>query len=229
MIRLFIVAGVRLYRDGLAEALTRDGLSVVGVHDGERDVLAHVSAKRPDVVLLDMATANSYATAREIHYGVPDTAVVALGVGASEAELLAYAEAGVTGYVSRDACMADLVPCIESAARGEMICSPSLARGLVRRLAALAAERTTERPPVRLTEREQQIAALLEQDLSNKEIGSQLGIEVATVKHHVHNVLEKMGVRRRYEAVRVLKRAQRGVPTLLPRGAGREFPVVIRS
>jgi len=226
---LFIVAGVRLYREGLVDALTREGLTVVGVDDGQHDVLAQVIAARPDVVLLDMSTVNSSATAREIHQGAADTAVVALGVGASDAELLACAEAGMTGYVSRDACMADLIPCIESAARGEMICSPSLARVLVRRLAALAAERATEPPPVRLTEREQQIAALLEQDLSNKEIGSRLGIEVATVKHHVHNVLEKMGVRRRYEAVRVLKRAQRGVPTLLPRGTGRGFPLVIQS
>jgi DNA-binding NarL/FixJ family response regulator len=124
--------------------------------------------------------------------------------------------------------MADLVPRIQSAARGEFICSPSLARGLVRRLAALASERSADPRPVRLTAREQQIAGLLEQDLSNKEIGTQLGIEVATVKHHVHNLLEKMGVHRRQEAIRVLKRAQRGVPTLVPRG-GRDFPIGVQS
>jgi DNA-binding CsgD family transcriptional regulator len=67
--------------------------------------------------------------------------------------------------------------------------------------------------------RERQIADLLRQDLSNSQIAAGLSIEISTVKHHVHNLLRKIGVRRRSEAVVVLKRADKGVPTLLPRVA----------
>jgi DNA-binding NarL/FixJ family response regulator len=95
--RIFIISGVRLYRDGIADALSRQGLLVVGVHGGGRDVIAHVSAARPDVVLLEMAMADSLATARDVQQNVPGVAVVALGVGGSDAELLAYAEAGISG------------------------------------------------------------------------------------------------------------------------------------
>ena len=228
VLRIFIISGVRLYCDGIADALSRQGLLVVGVHGGGRDVIAHVSAARPDVVLLEMAMAHSLATARDVQQNVPGVAVVALGVGGSDAELLAYAEAGISGYVAGDATVSELVMRIESAARGELVCPPSLIRGLVRRLAVLAAERGPEPRAVKLTGRERQIAELLERELSNKEIAVTLGIEVATVKHHVHNLLEKLSVSRRRDAVRVLRRVQRGIPTLLPRGDG-QAPVVIQS
>src|SRR5262245_49560053 len=99
MVRVFVVAAVRLYREGLADALSREGILVVGVHDGGADVVAQTSSARPDVVLMDMAGANTVNSARDIHHAVPSAAVVALGVGVSESELLAYAEAGITGYV----------------------------------------------------------------------------------------------------------------------------------
>ncbi len=140
--------------------------------------------------------------------------VVALGLKA-EPELLTYAEAGIMGYVTEDASLDELIGVIRSAARGELICSPRLAGGLVRRLAALAAAHTHDSLKVRLTTREHQILALLEQNLTNKDIANHLGIEVATIKNHVHNLLHKLGVHRRHEAVWAMKRAL-GSVTMLP-------------
>ncbi|MBI3049548.1 MAG: response regulator transcription factor [Acidobacteria bacterium] len=212
MIRVFIVAGVRLYCDALAEVLARaERLCVVGAHAGGNGALAHLASSRPDVALLDMAMPQSHELARDVQRSVPEISVVALGVGASDTELLTYAEAGIAGYVHAGASLDELIEVIESAARGELICSPRLARELVRSLAALAGTRAPDSPQARLTLRECQILALLEQHLSNKEIAIHLGIEVATVRNHVHNILKKLGVRRRHDAIRALKPAQRAV------------------
>jgi DNA-binding NarL/FixJ family response regulator len=78
---------------------------------------------------------------------------------------------------------------------------------LVRRLAALAARVGGPAPPACLTAREQEVLHLLGEGLSNKEIGRRLCIELPTVKNHVHHVLEKLHVRRRAEAVAVVRRA----------------------
>jgi two-component system nitrate/nitrite response regulator NarL len=213
-LQVFIVAAIRLYRDGLAATLGNEGLSVVGAHRGGSGIGAVIAAAAPDVVLLDMATTGSYAIVREVLGAMPDATLVALGVGATDKDLLRYAEAGISGYIASDASVSDLVAGIQQAARGELICPPSVFRDLLHRVATLSAA-----PPrsMRLTERERQIAGLLRQDFSNKEIAIALSVGESTVKHHVHNVLRRLGVRRRQEAVVVLKRAERGVPTLLPR------------
>jgi DNA-binding NarL/FixJ family response regulator len=93
-----------------------------------------------------------------------------------------------------------LVATLESATRGEALFSPRMAASLLRRVAALAATQPSPSAQVRLTPRERDIMRLLDEGLSNKEIAQRLGIEVATVKNHVHNILEKLQVHRRGEA-----------------------------
>jgi DNA-binding NarL/FixJ family response regulator len=207
MIRVLVAAHVLLYRQGLAEILARvDGLQIAGTHSGTPDELTTIAEAGPDVVILDMATPHSYAIARSVHQRAPSISLVALGVGDSESEMLRCAEAGITGYVTPDTSLDDLVAVIRSAARGEAICSAQQAGRLVRRLATLAGVGDAGPLQARLTSRERQIVALLEADLSNKEIAAELGIEVATVKNHVHNLLEKLGVHRRSEAARLVTR-----------------------
>ena len=212
MIRVFIAADVRLYREGLAETLgRRESLSVVGAQRCGTEAMWHIVELRPDVVLLDVGMPQSCGFAREIQRNAPTTSIVALGIGESHDQILTYAEAGITGYLTIDTSLEDLVAVVESVSRGEAICSPQLAGSLVRRLAALAADREPDPPHARLTSREREVVALIERDLSNKEIANSLGIEVATVKNHVHNLLEKLSVHRRSEAIRLLGGARREV------------------
>ena len=82
-----------------------------------------------------------------------------------------------------------------------VVFSPRLAGTLLRRIGALARERHDDEPDVRLTARETQILALIDDGLANKEIASRLHISLPTVKNHVHNLLEKLDVTRRGEAV----------------------------
>lgn len=201
MIRILIVAGIRLYREGLAQMLGRASeLTVVGVKSGWRKEAAGVQELEPDVVLLDMTTSESYAVLRDVKQLAPGLPVVALGVAELESDVLTCVEAGVAGYVTREGSLKDLVVAIESAARGELQCSPQIAGSLLRRLAALAVDREPSPAQARLTSRECEIVRLIQQDLSNKEIAKRLGIEVGTVKNHVHNLLDKLNVHRRTEA-----------------------------
>jgi DNA-binding NarL/FixJ family response regulator len=209
-LRIFIAVGVRLYREGLAEVLRqRADISIAAVQPAAAEAVAFVVALKPDVVLLDMATRHSLTIGRDLQRSAPGVSVIGLGVGETEAEMLACAEVGITGFVSHQASLEELIAVMKSAAQGEAICSPQLAGRLVRRLAALSAERPLESPQVRLTSRERQIAALIERNLSNKDIANTLGIEVATVKNHVHSLLQKLSVHRRSEAVALLGRERR--------------------
>ena len=112
----------------------------------------------------------------------------------------------VSGYVSREDSLDDLVAVVESVGRGELLCSPRVAASLLRRVASRAGTRWDSAPTHHLTAREAQIGQLIQEGLSNKEIASRLGIEVTTAKNHVHNLLEKLQVHRRAEAVARLRR-----------------------
>jgi two-component system, NarL family, nitrate/nitrite response regulator NarL len=198
-IRVFIVTEVRLYREGLSELLGRAGhIAVVGAAGSIDEGVERVRNLQPDVLLLDTGAGNPGA-ARDLLEAAPCARVVALAAPESEEDIIALAEAGVLGYVTRDESLDTLVTTIESVARDEMACSPWMATVLVRRVQALAAARP--RPTKSLTAREAEILELIAQGLSNKEIAARLFIEVTTVKNHVHNILEKLGVSRREEAV----------------------------
>jgi len=206
--RLIIVADITLYREGLAHILGRDArLTVVGTAADLDHALALVREQVAGVVLVDMAMPRSLETVRAVVATMPALRVVALGVPDHERDLLACAEAGVAGYVPREGSVAELIAVLESVARGELLCSPRAAAALLHRVAALAAAQGTtyDRVIAKLTAREREVARLLEAGSTNKEIAQRLGIEVATVKNHVHNLLEKLRVHRRGEAAARLR------------------------
>ncbi len=199
-LRLLIVADIRLYRDGLAHLLDReDGISVVGTSSDLDDTIAQTLRTKADIVLFDMAMPGSLTTTRLIVEGTP-ARVIGLGVTEVEQDVIACAEAGVSGYVPRDASVSDLLSAIRSAERGELRCSPSMAATLFRHAAKSTSAPWKEVDARSLTNRELEIVHLLDSGLSNKEIARRMGIEVGTVKNHVHHILDKLHVRRRGEA-----------------------------
>jgi DNA-binding NarL/FixJ family response regulator len=201
MTRVLIVAHIRLYREGLTAMLQGERrIDVVGTATGADEAVAALQACRPDVVLLDTAIPDNVWIVRALVAAVPGTKVVALAVPEVEREVLACAEAGVAGYVTREGSVEDLVAAVESVARGEMVISPRMAATLLQRVATLALEQSPAAIEARLTTREVEILDLIDQGLSNKEIARRLTIELSTVKNHVHNILEKLNVTRRGEA-----------------------------
>jgi two-component system nitrate/nitrite response regulator NarL len=210
MIRIVIVGEIRLYRDGLAEVLShKPGLEVVGSLAGPHEAYEELPTLLPDIVLLDMATARSHEAVARIRELVPGTHVVALGVADVEGDILGCAEAGVAGYVPREGTLDSLVDAIQSAVLGELQCSPQMAGTMLRRIAALSALRPGVVDIGSLTSREKEVLRLIDEGCSNKDIAGRLGIEVATVKNHVHNLLEKLHVHRRGEAAAQLRTTAR--------------------
>src|SRR5262249_28164381 len=150
-----------------------------------------IQASRPDVVVLDMATRRSFDIVRAIRLQAPEIQIVAFGVEELESEIVACAKAGIAGYVPCEASLDELVAIIEGVVRGEVICTPRIAAGIFRQLESLtSAAHTNPSMPIAatLTTRERQILELIGRGLSNKEIAVHLGIEVSTVKNHVHNL-----------------------------------------
>jgi DNA-binding NarL/FixJ family response regulator len=205
MVRVAIVADIRLYREGLEQALERDGRIMVVASAASVAEAPHCLADAgADVILLDLATPHALENVRTLASLVGGK-VVALGVSEVEEGVIACAEAGVSGYIVRDASLDQLIACLEAVARGELSCSPLVAGALLRRVGALAAGRAPIAAQAPLTSREREVVALIDQGLSNKEIARQLTIEVATVKNHIHNALEKLGAKRRSEAAAMLR------------------------
>ena len=207
--RLFICSDVRIYREGLAEVLgARDGIVVAGAASEPDQCLRDVGVSSPDVVLLDMATAGSVELVRALRRALPATPVVALGVRETEDEVIAYAEAGVAGYLTREQTLADLAEALEALARGEAPCPPRAAAMLLRLVSAQAEHRrSTSGVLDQLTLREREILELICEGHSNKQIGQHLFIELPTVKNHVHNILEKLQVVGRREAAALARAA----------------------
>lgn len=192
--RVLIVSDVLLYREGVAAGLAQSGaLLIVGAASGKQAlILMHEAAA--DAVLLDASAADALAVARMIKVAWPTVPVIGFGIG-SDANSLACAEAGLTGFVGRDGTLVELAQAVERALAGEVGCSPRLAALLCARVAALAGTTAPSGSP--LTRRERQIAELVAEGLSNKEIAIELRIGPATVKNHIHNILEKLCVPRR--------------------------------
>ena len=204
-ISVVVVSEIRLYREGIVLLLERDPrIDVIGAAATHRTA-GPLLERAPDVVLLDTAIANAEVALAEL--GAPAQKVVILGVVEQEADVIAWAEAGAAGYISREASCNDLCAALEAAANGETLASPRMVAALLRRLNAVAHDATSfgRDATATLTPRERQVAQLVGDGLSNKEIARQLCIEVTTVKNHVHNILRKLDVAGRGQAAAYLR------------------------
>jgi DNA-binding NarL/FixJ family response regulator len=203
--RILIIDDCTLYRENLAAALGADR-AAPGVAWDLRSLAAAVGDGMPHVVLLSTSTRDSVTLLRTIVATCPDAKVIAVGVSADdEPTIVACAEAGVSGYHLRDESLHDLFLLIRKVTRGDIACSSSVGAILLRRLSTLAAERQPGPERLVLTARETEILHMLEMGASNREIADQLCIALHTVKNHVHNVLGKLGVSTRGQAVAVTR------------------------
>jgi two-component system, NarL family, nitrate/nitrite response regulator NarL len=199
--RLLILGEVGLYREALARSLGRDArFDVVGVAASVEEALAVLERVEADILLVDTRMPEAADAVRGLAAAAPQVKLVALAVPEVEREVITFAEAGASAYVTVDGSMDDLASVVRSVERGEVLCSPGMAAGLFRRVATLARERQLDPIDEKLTTRELDVLRLIEEGLANKEIATALSIELPTVKNHVHRILEKLNVHRRTEA-----------------------------
>jgi two-component system, NarL family, nitrate/nitrite response regulator NarL len=209
-IDVIVIADVRLYQEGLANVLGgQEGLRVVATAASLGEAIEAYRRRVPQVAVLDLGMEEGLAAVRSLSVAAPGVRIVALSVVEEADEVIAWAEAGISAYVTRDGSIDQLVGAVTSAVRGELPCSGRIAAALLRRVTALASEPGGRPAHARLTRREREIVALIDEGLANKEIATRLQLQLPTVKNHVHNILEKLGARRRSEAAWRLRQGTR--------------------
>ena len=202
-VNIFIADDNRLLREGLVSMLSeQEDMAVVGSAPSRHNVVDQIKALHPEVALIDIGLPekNGIEITRMLYRTVPEVKVIVLGMSDLTSEIITCIEAGAVGYVLKEASFEQLVETIRAANRGESFCSPRLASSLFSRLAELAGERIP-RNSVQLTPREVEIINKVAEGLSNKEIAQQFSIEVQTIKNHIHNILDKLQLHNRLEAV----------------------------
>ncbi|MBN2413063.1 response regulator transcription factor [candidate division KSB1 bacterium] len=205
-IHLFIVDDNRLLREGLVSMLDdQEDLVVIGTASSGDEALEQIKDLRPEVALIDigMPDKDGIEVTQVLYQDAPEVKVIILGMIDLTDEIIQCIEAGAAGYVLKEASFDYLVETIRSVHRGESFCSPQMTASLFTRIAELAIERMPKIPTssVKLTNRELEIINLIAEGLPNKEIAQRLFIETQTVKNHVHNILDKLQLHNRLEAV----------------------------
>jgi two-component system, NarL family, nitrate/nitrite response regulator NarL len=189
-----VVSEVLLYREGIAAGIARLGDFRPVVPACARELPALLESLRPAVMFVDVSRSASCDTARLARTLARGLLVIGFGM-TSDDEGLAGAEAGVTAFVAHDGTIEDLNSTARAALNGVPVCPAPLMTRLLQRVEQMA---SIARPAsAGLTRRERQIASLVEDGMSNKEIAGALNISPATVKNHVHMILDKLNLPRR--------------------------------
>jgi two-component system, NarL family, response regulator DevR len=199
--RIVLVDDHAIMRQGLRAVLDReDDLSVVGEAGTADSAAEAVAQARPHVVLLDLKLTTGPQTdgldlCKRLTTAYPGIGVLVLTTFAEDRLVVEAVQAGARGYVVKDVDTTELVRAIRAVSRGESAFDARSASAMVRSLNGPSTDRE------RLTERELEVLRLLARGLSNKAIGKELYISETTVKFHVSNVMRKLLVTRRAEAV----------------------------
>ena len=205
-IRVLIADDHALFRRGLNLVLdSEEGIEVIAEAEDGAEAISKAEELAPDVVLMDvrMPKINGIEAATKISESVPSTKIVMLTVSDEEADLYEAIKAGATGYLLKEIAIEEVPHAIRAVVQGQSLISPSMASKLLTEFNALAkaADEKQQFPAPKLTARELEVLKLVAQGMSNREIASELYISENTVKNHVRNILEKLHLHSRMEAV----------------------------
>ena len=203
-VRVLVVDDQELFRRGLIMLLGGDiDIEVVGeAADGiTATELAITTA--PDVILLDvrMPRRTGVEACRAIKEAVPAAKIIMLTVSDEEADLYESVKNGASGYLLKDSSIEEVAQAIRVVNEGQSLISPSMAVKLIDEFKQMSKPEREQGPALRLTERELEVLRLVAKGLNNREVAKELFISVNTVKNHVRNILEKLQLHSRMEAV----------------------------
>ncbi|MDH3306238.1 MAG: response regulator transcription factor [Acidimicrobiia bacterium] len=204
MTTVLVVDDAVLFQAGLSAALRGAGFEVVGEAQDAMSAVAKAAETQPDVVVLDvlMPGMSGLEVVDKIQAAAPATKVVLLTASESDEDLLAAIRAGARGYVVKTTALVDLVAGIEAVVAGGAVVSPAMLGKLFDNVSQLLRHRDLigVRKPS-LTGREVEVLGFVARGLTSREIGEKLYISENTVKNHIRNILDKLGLHSRGEAV----------------------------
>ncbi len=227
---ILLISHVCILRDALVAALQGvHGNQACGASSRET-VEAALAASVPGLVAIDASHPEAAVLVATVRAHAPTASVVVLAAGERDEEFLAWADVGISGYLGPDTSIDGLLSAVRRVGAGEVACPPRLTALLLNRFAGRSSERADRAGIFSLTSREQEIAGLLADGLSNKLIARRLCVALPTVKNHVHSILEKWDCRSRGEAAARYRRqvqddARPGGGKVVDLRAGQAFPM----
>ena len=203
-VRVLVVDDQELFRRGLIMLLSGDtDIEVVGEASDGITATELAVKTAPDVILLDvrMPRRTGVEACRGIKEAVPSAKIIMLTVSDEEADLYESVKNGASGYLLKDSSIEEVAQAIRVVNEGQSLISPSMAVKLIDEFKQMAKPEREQGPALRLTERELEVLRLVAKGLNNREVAKELFISENTVKNHVRNILEKLQLHSRMEAV----------------------------
>ena len=201
---MLVVDDQELFRRGITMLLAAEpGIEVVGEAGDGIEGVELGEAAAPDVVLLDvrMPRRSGIEACVEIKQAVPSAKILMLTISDEEADLYESVKNGASGYLLKDSSIDEVAQAVRVVADGQSLISPSMAAKLIDEFKQMSKPEREQVPGLRLTDRELQVLRFVAKGMNNREISKQLYISENTVKNHVRNILEKLQLHSRMEAV----------------------------
>jgi len=214
-IRVLVVDDHALFRRGLEMVLTEEpDIELVGEASDGAEAVEKAGEALPDVVLMDirMPKSSGIEACRAMKEVSPSAKIVMLTISDEEEDLFEAIRAGASGYLLKDIPYDEVADVVRAVHGGQSLINPSMAAKLLTEFAALAKhdgdgeEPTQQVPPPKLTDREMEVLRLVARGMNNRDIAKELFISENTVKNHVRNILEKLQIHSRMEAVMIAVR-----------------------
>ena len=205
-LRVLVCDDHALFRRGLQMVLDQEAdLELVGEASDGVEVVEKAQELMPDVILMDvrMPKRSGIEAAAAIKDVLPHVKILMLTISDAEADLYEAIKAGASGYLLKEIPIDEVADAIRSVWAGQSRISPSMASKLLTEFAAIskASEEKPQVPTPRLTDREMEVLRLVAQGMNNRDIAKTLFISENTVKNHICNILEKLHLHSRMEAV----------------------------